>query len=163
MRVRIHRGEGEDVLRIITAAIDKCVLAKGFDVSPEQVVLIASDLIDKYKCDSVEDVLEAIKQGRQSKLAWPEFASRNKFNIDVISHWMSQLLNKKAAARENLLRKYKINDKNPLDGVDYSKYKEKTKKIQEEQKGVGRHQRAHMERVRKQADQVIKEHKNKRT
>lgn len=159
MVVLARQGKKEAVLAIILAALDKCIMAMDFDVTDQRRALLASDIMETYTHDSIEDVIEALKQGRQLKLERPPHASRSKFSMEYVSHWMSQILDKKSAEREKIRQKEiaEENASGAIPVIDYKAYKLRAAKERENKKG--RH--ASAAEVRKQAEYIIEKHNKK--
>ena len=159
MLVRINRGQREGVLKMLIIALDKCTLSMGFDVPDGRLMLLAADILEAYKYDAIEDVIEALKQGRQLLLERPPHASRSTFSMEYVAHWMKQILDKKGLAREKLLdSKYK-ESKEPLPEVDYDSYRARV--VEERKDKKGRHEQAAHDRkkVREYANNIIETHK----
>ncbi len=87
----------------ITKYVSIC--AHGLDISLDNIKLqmLVEDLTDKYKYDSIEDIQQCLKAGRRGDYG-PTFG---KFNMIVISDWMTKHLDRKSAARESEMKKQK--------------------------------------------------------
>lgn len=91
----------DKVMKMIT----KAGMQVGTDLTPMAIELMAEDLIDAYKYDSMEDIAEALKKGRQGRYG----KIYGKLNGLVMAEWMNKHLEEKAIARENLLSQQKAN------------------------------------------------------
>lgn len=76
--------------------VGKASMQVGTDLNPMQIELMAEDLIDAYKYDSLEDIAEALKKGRQGRYG----KVYGKLNGIVLAEWMGNHLEEKAIARE---------------------------------------------------------------
>lgn len=129
----------EDLLKAVPIAIHKdyvtaqneigsalvfCADALGIALEDHVVKIITSDLIEKYKFDSVEDIIYCLKKGRQG------YYGKNyaKLNTIVISEWMEHHLESKASAKESEVSKNKAKSTLEIQGVDYDAYKIKLEK-----------------------------------
>jgi len=103
--------------------IIKCVAQLDLNYSPDFIQILAEDITDKYSHESLEDIAECLKKGRQGNYG----TSYNKLNMMVISDWMTKHLEEKAHAREKMIKqKFQIS-KEPLAVVDYEAYKTRIK------------------------------------
>lgn len=105
------REYGDEVNETIKVALSRCAFQIGVDLTPSQVSLIVEDIIEKYKLDSVEDVVEALKKGRRGNYG----TTYNSLNMIIISKWMGFHLEEKARAREQLIsfqREIKVGELN---------------------------------------------------
>lgn len=77
----------------------------GTELTPDTIEVMAEDLIDCYKLDSLEDIAEALKKGRQGRYG----KIYGKLNGIVLGEWMNKHLEEKAAAREKEISQNKSN------------------------------------------------------
>lgn len=113
-----HHGEkiiNEKVINMIS----KCISQLDINCSPDFVKILAEDITDKYSHESIEDIAECLKKGRQGNYG----TSYNKLTMMVISEWMAKHLEEKAHAREKMLKEKFQTSKEPLAVVDYEAYK----------------------------------------
>lgn len=137
-------NDKRNAYEIVFVAVRKCALGLGLDFSQEATEVLSEDLIDKYKYDSIEDILFALKNGRQGKYG----NNYGKLNMIVISDWMTRHLEEKAKEREKL----RHNEKSyKLPEVDYDAYKIKVKEEQEKE-AKKRHS---ISDIRKQAEHIL--------
>lgn len=113
----------EEVTKKITLALSKCIEGLGIQMTPSTLQMLSTDIIDVYSCDSIEDVIEALKAGRQGKYG----TTYNKLNMVVVNEWMHQQLEHKAILRENEHKKLKSQDMPELENVDYDAFKKRKK------------------------------------
>lgn len=113
-------NDTRDYKTVLNVALKKSADVLGIDLPASTIVNISEDLIDKYRFDSIEDILGALKKGRQGYYG----NNYHKLNLIVISDWVSMWLDDKAQAREKELNNKKSN-KEPLGEVDYDEYKKR--------------------------------------
>jgi hypothetical protein len=101
--------------------ITKCSIQLGLSFDVSFMDTLAEDLIDRYTYESIEDIAECLKKGRQGFYG----TSYNKLTMIVISDWMQKHLSDKSEAREKYLKATYQTSKEPLAVVDYEKYKER--------------------------------------
>ncbi len=121
----------EEVTKKIMLALSKCIEGLGIQMTPSSLEMLSTDVIDVYSCDSIEDVIEALKAGRQGKYG----TTYNKLNMVVVNEWMFNQLEAKAILRENEHNKLKSQDMPELPNVDYKafkKRKEEERRVEEE-------------------------------
>lgn len=86
--------------------MNKCVNSLGLEIDNSTLQTLIEDIVEKYKYDSIEDIRECIKKGRQGYFG----KVYGKFDLIVISEWMSKHLEEKSIAREHQNNdKYKHN------------------------------------------------------
>lgn len=102
----IRKGLIKDVLVSIRKGVEKCSTGLGLEMSDDQMVLLCQDIVDVYQHDSIEDVLLALKHGRQGKYG----KVYGRLNMIVVGEWMARHLEEKAIARENAMMKESGND-----------------------------------------------------
>lgn len=91
--------------------ISKAAMQTGTELTPDRLELMAEDLIDCYKYDSLEDIAEALKKGRQGRYG----KIYGKINGVILGEWMSKHLEEKANEREKILSKRKSNTSKDID------------------------------------------------
>jgi hypothetical protein len=86
--------------KMICMAIDKEVAllmeVLGITMSASAITTVVKDIVDRYRLDSLEDVLMCIKNGRQGMYG----TTYGKFNAIIFSEWMAQHLEAKYALRD---------------------------------------------------------------
>ena len=99
-------------------------LANGLDINlpPERAIMIASDLIEVYTFDSLEDLREVLKKARQGVYGWG-MEKRGVLNMIIIREWMAEHLERKAIEREKASEAAKDKTRPILEAVDYEAYK----------------------------------------
>ena len=100
----INQGLTGEVSMIIGKAIWK--VSRGLDIqmSDDQISIIVEDILEKYRYESVEDILYCLKKGRQGSYG----NNYAKFNMIVFSEWMNQHLEQKYIAKETKLTESKL-------------------------------------------------------
>ena len=117
---RFPSHDREEVLSIVFKALQKTVIGLGLSVSEEQLAIMSNDILESYKTDSIEDVIECLKKGRTGAYGYGHNDRKN-FNMLVVRDWMSQHLDKKYQARERIHDNRK--DSTQYAHVDYETYK----------------------------------------
>lgn len=97
----------EMVLNVVKLSIAKCTEALQINLSDTQKETLAEDLIEVYEWDSIEDIQEALKRGRQGEFG----ASYKQLNMIVVREWMRVILDEKAALREKAKQNEKKEEK----------------------------------------------------
>jgi hypothetical protein len=90
----------------IVKYVVKCVDQMGIQTSPSFLETFAEDALEVYPYESLEDIRECLKKGRQGKYG----ITYGKFNMIVFTDWMSKHLDDKAKAREDQLKNEKMNE-----------------------------------------------------
>ena len=94
----------EKVQEFTELALRKTCMMLGLEDHDTEIQFYAEDLIEKYKYDTLEDILEALKRGRSGDFG----KIYGKLNIMVLNEWVQKVLEEKAHARENqVVRGYK--------------------------------------------------------
>ena len=144
-----------EVLTEIRVSVEK--LAGGLNVAmtDSQVELLTRDILEVYKTDSVEDIQQCLKKGRQGKYSFGHH-SRSAITMHLISDWMKLHLYEKSEARENKLRRHKEEFKEPLPKVDYTAY---LKRQQKEADEKAERRRIAIEREKERREKYLKQSK----
>lgn len=121
--VQIAQGHIDRVFQVILKAVSKCDLMLGTNSDSAFLEMMADELMDTYKYDSIEDLIEALKKGRRGFYG----KNYNKFNLVVVSEWMAKHLEEKAIEREKLHENRK-KEEYILPEVDYEAYKKRETK-----------------------------------
>lgn len=95
---QIEKHGAEKVYAFTIAYLDKCLTGIGIDIPDDKMKLLCEDILEVYSHDSLEDIVQCLKKGRQGYYG----TSYNKLNMMVIQEWMSKHLEEKARLRENL-------------------------------------------------------------
>lgn len=109
MREMIKEFGIEPVQITIKKAVTKCCAGLNIHMDPGLIDLLVEDLVDVYKYDSVEDIIECLKKGRQGKYGFGH-NSRSALTMILIGEWMAKHLEEKAIAREKELQNQKKKD-----------------------------------------------------
>lgn len=126
------KDHGQDVVQTkVVAFLTKCSNQLGLSFNPDFIKTLSEDIIDKYRYESLEDIAECIKKGRQGYYG----TSYNKLNMMVISEWMHQHLDAKGRAREKIIQNKFQTSKEPLAKVDYEAFK---KRIADKKPKIGK-------------------------
>lgn len=121
---QLKKHERNEIISTIVGWLN--ILADGLDtdLSPQRALIISADILDVYAYDSLEDVREAIKKGRQGVYGWG-MEKRGVINMMIINYWMSRHLEEKAIEREKEHQKNKDKSKKLIDDIDYEAYKKR--------------------------------------
>ena len=116
----------------IALALVKCKDALGISMPVHLIEMLKDDVVEVYGWDALEDILTAIKRGRQGEFG----ATYNQLNMIIIREWMRVVLEEKADKRtklhENVKKETKINK--PIENVDYQAYLDRERKAKTEEK-----------------------------
>jgi len=122
----------EAVLNTVKKALVKCSSSMNIQMVPAAIETIAEDLIEMYKCDSVEDIVESLKKGRRGVYSSDRDAKTyGKLNMEVISVWMAKHLDEKYQEKEKSLKEQKPIQDDP--DFDAKKFYEEGRKYLEAQ------------------------------
>jgi hypothetical protein len=80
----------------ISNSVFKCAIGLNIELTNFQSQILIEDIVDKYKYDSIEDIQQCLKNGRRGDYG----KTYGKFNMEVISGWMSKHLEAKGDARD---------------------------------------------------------------
>ena len=140
-QLQVNSKEVNDkVMKMIT----KAGMQVGTDLTPMAIKLMAEDLIDAFKYDSLEDIAEALKKGRQGRYG----KVYGKINGIVLAEWMGKHLEEKAIARE---RVHKEKSSNSKEEKDFNKeYKRRMSEI------VEKEDQERVKQIMSEADSIIK-------
>lgn len=95
-------------------------------MSDNQFTILVEDIIEVYKYDSIEDIVECFKKVRQGKYDWGH-EKRGVINMIVIGRWMAQHLEDKVVELEKSHEAIKKQSDYKLEQVDYEAYKQRQK------------------------------------
>ncbi len=93
------QGEKKDVVREIIRVIEFFLLVTGKEMEPFQITILAGDLYDRFRTDTLEDVILMLKLARTG-----EFGKVYSFNSMTVMDWAQLYLERKAEEREKLMR-----------------------------------------------------------
>ena len=105
----------------ILNALSETFLSIGCECTAKQLKLFTDDLMDKYRLDSIEDILECLKNGRQGNYG----NNYGKLNMIVITDWMDQHLESKYREREKKEQNEKKKNASEIPTIDYKAYRER--------------------------------------
>lgn len=117
--LQVKEYSHQTVVKTIAGFLIKCSSQLGLSFDPRFIEVLSEDVLDKYKYDSLEDIAECLKKGRQGFYG----TSYNKLTMIVITEWMNKHLEDKANARERHIKQKYQTTKEPLNVVDYEKFK----------------------------------------
>ena len=101
----------EVVLFEIKKWLSKCAMMLDIEINGLKLEVLANDIIDRYPSDSLEDVQEALKKGRQGLYSDIRDAKTyGKMNMEVITKWISLHLEEKVTERERYLHQHATQD-----------------------------------------------------
>lgn len=119
---QLAKAGEKPVMDLVMKSITKCANGLGIDMSADVVETLAEDLIEVYRYDSIEDIIQTLKKGRQGIYGFGH-ERRNSLNMQLISDWMSKHLEDKARAREERMKsKYSESSKPIIEGDIYENY-----------------------------------------
>ncbi|AKQ40768.1 hypothetical protein AS87_03570 [Riemerella anatipestifer Yb2] len=98
----VHQGEKKDVIKEIIRIIEFFLTITGKEMETFQIIIMAGDLYEKFKTDTLEDVVLMFKMARQG-----EFGKVYKFDTFTVMDWANAYLMRKSEEREKLLRSAK--------------------------------------------------------
>lgn len=124
-QIRMH-GQ-EEVLNVVKKSVLKLLMSVGQSIDPIFIEMTAEDLMDKYRLDSIEDIVECLKKGRQGTYG----KVFGKVNMIVISEWMSIHLEDKYRERERHVHNQKEGNEAKHNNIDYEAFKMRNDKDQE--------------------------------
>lgn len=132
--------------------LEKCAIGLGIEVTNNLMSQLAEDLIEKYQHDSIEDIIQALRKGRQGHYG----STYGKLNMIIISDWMSKHLEEKARAREQRENEYNSNE-----GPEFKSLKEyhewvkqgfkNQKELEKPKEGEKEFQKFRLNHIRQQA------------
>ena len=119
-------GEKKQVIREIIRIIEFFLSVTGKDLETFQTIILAGDLYEKFKHDTLEDVILMFKMARQG-----DFGKVFKVDNFLVMDWANRYLEKKSEERERILRsKKKPKNEEPQKGEKY--FHELPQELQEE-------------------------------
>ena len=138
VQLQVKEHGRELILTMIRVSVEKCADSLGIKISDSQVVTLCNDLIDVYTHDSVEDIQQCLKKGRQGLYGFGH-NKRDSLTMPLIREWMAQHLEEKAAERERIISDRKYNEAMPVTDEKAREYLAKIKatikqKIKEQSK-----------------------------
>ncbi len=92
-------GQKKDVVPQIIRVIEFFLLVTGKEMEPFQITILAGDLYDRFRTDTLEDVILMLKLARTG-----EFGKLYSFNSMTVMDWAQLYLERKAEEREKLVR-----------------------------------------------------------
>jgi hypothetical protein len=114
----------------LAMSVSKCANALNIKISKEQIDLLVEDLIDVYKWDAMQDIMLALKKGRQGLFG----TTYNHLNMIIVREWMSKVLEEKYKKIEDQHNNKKKQLQEELPNVDYQAYIEREKAKKEQAK-----------------------------
>ncbi|MBN9312913.1 MAG: hypothetical protein J0I53_07660 [Chryseobacterium sp.] len=96
----VSEGRKLDVLPQIIRVIEFFLAVTGKEMENFQIQILAGDLYEKFKTDTIDDVVLMFKMARQA-----EFGKMYSFDAMVVNDWANKYLEVKSATREKLLKK----------------------------------------------------------
>ena len=98
----VSQGSKVVVVRQIIRVIEFFLEVTGKELEGYQIQILAGDLYEKFKTDSLDDVILMFKMARQG-----EFGKVYKFDTFSIMEWADKFLDYKSATRERLIKQKK--------------------------------------------------------
>ncbi|MEJ8591504.1 hypothetical protein JSO54_09680 [Riemerella anatipestifer] len=101
-----HQGEKTGIIKEIIRIIEFFLTVTGKEMEPFQIIIMAGDLYEKFKTDTLEDVVLMFKMARMG-----DFGKVYKFDTFTVMEWANAYLMRKSEEREKLLRSAKLKPK----------------------------------------------------
>lgn len=101
-----HQGEKKKAIKEIIRIIEFFLTVTGQQTETFQIIIMAGDLYEKFKTDTLEDVVLMFKMARQG-----DFGKVYKFDTFTVMEWANAYLMRKSEEREKLLRSAKLKPK----------------------------------------------------
>ncbi|MDY3547337.1 hypothetical protein PG291_01815 [Riemerella anatipestifer] len=95
----VHQGEKKEVIKEIIRIIEFFLTVTGKEMETFQIIILAGDLYEKFKTDTLEDVVLMFKMARMG-----DFGKVYKFDTFTVMEWANAYLMRKSEEREKLLR-----------------------------------------------------------
>ncbi len=99
MLMQIREGDERSVQAQVIGALSKCSEAMQISLSDNAMKIITEDLIDMYKYESIQDIIDCLKAGRRGVYG---INSYGKLNLELITKWMAVYLDAKYLEREKV-------------------------------------------------------------
>lgn len=125
-KLMIYEGKKLDLIREIIRVLEFFLKVTGKEMEDFQVQILAGDLYEKFKNDTLEDVILMFKIARQG-----DFGKVYKLDNFEVMDWANRYLEKKSEERERILRsKKEPKNEEPQKGEKY--FHELPQELQEE-------------------------------
>lgn len=114
-KLMIYEGKKLDLIREIIRVVEFFLKVTGKEMEDFQVQILAGDLYEKFKYDTLEDVILMFKMARQG-----DFGKVYKLDNFEVMDWANRYLEKKSEERERILRsKKEPKNEEPQKGEKY--------------------------------------------
>ena len=114
-KLMIYEGKKLDLVREIIRVLEFFLKVTGKEMEDFQVQILAGDLYEKFKHDTLEDVILMFKMARQG-----DFGKVYKLDNFEVMDWANRYLEKKSEERERILRsKKEPKNEEPQKGEKY--------------------------------------------
>ena len=101
-KLMIYEGKKLDLIREIIRVLEFFLKVTGKEMEDFQIQILAGDLYEKFKHDTLEDVILMFKMARQG-----DFGKVYKLDNFEVMDWANRYLEKKSEERERILRSKK--------------------------------------------------------
>ena len=101
-KLMIYEGKKLELVREIIRVVEFFLKVTGKEMEDFQVQILAGDLYEKFKHDTLEDVILMLKMARQG-----DFGKVYKLDNFEVMDWANRYLEKKSEERERILRSKK--------------------------------------------------------
>lgn len=127
--MQVHDHGDDNVKNYIKAALIKLSNAIGdnLDANADRLNMLASDLIEVYHYDSIEDITECLKKGRRGDYGFGHH-KRGFITMLLLREWMARHLEEKAIIREKEIERHKV-DAKEVENFDPKKFYEEGAKF----------------------------------
>ena len=114
-KLMIYEGKKLELVREIIRVVEFFLKVTGKEMEDFQIQILAGDLYEKFKHDTLEDVILMLKMARQG-----DFGKVYKLDNFEVMDWANRYLEKKSEERERILRsKKEPKNEEPQKGEKY--------------------------------------------
>lgn len=108
-----QQGEKKEIIKEIIRVVEFFLTVTGKELEHFQIIILAGDLYEKFRTDTLEDVIMMFKMARQG-----EFGKVYKFDTFTVMDWANAYLDRKSEEREKIAkgRKQEAEGEKPQSG-----------------------------------------------
>lgn len=125
------QGTKVEVVKQIIRIIEFFLTATGREMEVYQIQILAGDLYERLKCDTIEDVILMFQMARRG-----EFGKVYKVDNFEVMEWLNQYMDIKSAERERMHREVKKAEEKEVKGGKY--FHELPEELQEKFRKIGK-------------------------
>ncbi|AYO58209.1 hypothetical protein CO230_08780 [Chryseobacterium sp. 6424] len=126
-------GQKKDVVPQIIRVIEFFLLVTGKEMEDFQITILAGDLYDRFRTDTLDDIILMLKFARTG-----EFGKVYSFNSMTVMEWAQLYLDRKAEERERLLRSARNDRRKELPEPEGKRFSELPPELQEKFNSLGK-------------------------